>query len=176
MGNIALTVDKQIERLQQRGMELDCGIDKAKEILLDIGYYRLGLYWHSFEIDCNHNFKKGTKLSDVVSLYYLDVDLKTILTKALNRIEINFRTQVVYKVSNKYPEYPTWFVNNRVMQSDFITGFSKKYYTDDFKRNNTLIKNHHIKYPNDIYAPAWKTLEFLSFGGVNKVFYNLKDE
>ena len=64
--------------------ESDGDIEKAKEILLDIGYYRLGFYWHPFEVDKDHNLKQGTKFSDVVKLYYLDVDLKHILLKALN--------------------------------------------------------------------------------------------
>lgn len=58
MGKIATTIDEQINTLKSRGMDFDCGIDKAKEILLDAGYYRLGFYWHPFEIDDDHNFKK----------------------------------------------------------------------------------------------------------------------
>lgn len=46
MGNIAKTVDEQISLLQSRGMIID-NIDKAKEVLLDVGYYRLGFYWFS---------------------------------------------------------------------------------------------------------------------------------
>ena len=91
MGNTAITIDQQIEKLIGRGMVMDLGIEKAKEILLDIGYYRLGFYWNPFEIDTDHNLQKDIKFSDVVKLYYLDTDLKHILIKAINRIEINFK-------------------------------------------------------------------------------------
>lgn len=37
MGNIAKTVDEQISLLQSRGMIID-NIEKAKEVLLDVGY------------------------------------------------------------------------------------------------------------------------------------------
>jgi len=102
MGFKATTIEQQIEKLKDRNMVMDLGEEKAKEILLDIGYYRLGFYWNPFEIDKEHNLKELTKFSDVVKLYYLDSDLKHILYKALNRIEINFKTQLIYHVSNYY--------------------------------------------------------------------------
>lgn len=175
MAGIATNVKTQVQKLSDRGMELDCGIEKTEEILLDIGYYRLGFYWNPFETDKDHNFKKGTKFSDVVKLYYLDVDLKNILNKALNRIEINLRTQLIYIVSNEYPQYPTWFANKKVMSGNFVDEFPK-YYNDKFKDKNKPIKKHHVNYPNDIYAPAWKTLEFLTFGSIYSIFHSLKED
>lgn len=177
MGSKATTIEQQIEKLSGRGMifENEAEINKAKEILLDIGYYRLGFYWNPFEIDKDHNFAAGTKFSDVVSLYYLDVDLKNILNKALNRIEINLRTQLIYYVSNAYPDNPTWFANKRVMYPNFVDEFPN-YYNERFKRNNKPLKKHHANYPNDMYAPAWKTLEFLTFGTIEKIYFSLKDE
>ena len=178
MGNKATTIEEQIKKLSGRGMIFtgEYDEDKAKEILLDIGYYRLGFYWNPFEIDKDHNFANGTLFSDVVNLYYLDVDLKNILNKALNRIEINLRTQLIYYVSNAYPDNPTWFASKKVMNSDFVDKFPIKSYTDQFKFSNKPIKNHHINYPNDIYAPAWKTLEFLTFGTIEKIYFSLKNE
>lgn len=55
--------------------------EKAKEILLDIGYYRLSFYWFPYEhIDPtknnrNHKFKDNTSFENVISLYYFDHDL-----------------------------------------------------------------------------------------------------
>lgn len=177
MGSKATTIEQQIEKLSGRGMifENETEINKDKEILLDIGYYRLGFYWNPFEIDKDHNFAVGTKFSDIVCLYYLDVDLKNIINKALNRIEINLRTQLIYYVSNAYSDNPTWFASKKVMQSKFVDEFPN-YYNELFKRNNKPIKKHHINYPNDIYAPAWKTLEFLTFGTIEKIYFSLKDE
>ncbi len=39
----AYTIDQQITRLKSNGMTFD-DEEKAKEILLDVGYYRLGFY------------------------------------------------------------------------------------------------------------------------------------
>lgn len=175
MGNIATNTHQQIEILKKRGLIFDLEESKAIEILLDIGYYRLGFYWNPFEIDNQHNFKQNTKFSDVIDLYYLDVDLKNILSKYLYRIELNFKTKLIYYVSNKYKHSPTWFSDSKIVKKEFINNFSK-FYTDEFKKNNLQIKKHHIKYINDIYAPAWKTLEFFTFGTILKIYKSLNEE
>ena len=176
MGKTATSVEEQIDILKGRGMVFECSIEKAKEILLDIGYYRLGFYWYPFEKDKDHNFEEGTKFSDVVCLYYLDVDLRNILLKYLKRIEVNFRTKLIYYVSNKYKDDPIWFTDPKVMSKWFIDQLDSRLYTDRFKDDNKQIKLHHIKYRNDKYAPTWKTFEFLTFGAVLTIFTSLKDE
>lgn len=175
MGRIATSIEEQISILQSRGLILDCGEEKVKEHLLDIGYYRLGFYWHPFEKDNQHNFFSDTKFSSVVSLYYLDSDLRNILTRYINRIEINFRTKLVYLVSNKFLDSPTWFANPSYIKQAFISKFSQTY-SEEFKKKNKAIKKHHEKYINDKFAPAWKTLEYLTFGAILQVYRNLKDE
>ena len=176
MGRIATSITQQIEKLEERGMSLDLPLDKIKEVLLDVGYYRLGFYWHPFEInvECDertHEFKEGTKFSTILDLYYMDVDLRHLLIRFINRIEVNFRTKLIYYCSNKYKGSPTWFVDPKVISKDFIDGFGK-YYDNDFKKNKVITK-HHKKNINDKYAPAWKTLEYFTFGANLKIYKSL---
>jgi len=176
MGKFATSIEEQIATLKKRGMQFDSGEEKAKEILLDIGYYRLGFYWFPFEINKTHDFKEGTLFSNVINLYYMDVDLENILLKYLKRIEVNFRTKLIYYISNKYKKDPVWYSNPEIMQSNFIDNIDKKLYNDRFIKENKQIKLHHIKHRNDKYAPAWKTFEFLTFGAIVTVFNSIKDE
>jgi abortive infection bacteriophage resistance protein len=176
MGKKATTAKEQIVVLKERGMIFDCGEEKAEEILLDIGYYRLGFYWFPFEIDKDHNLEQGTLFSNVINLYYLDVDLRNVLLKYLKRIEVNFRTKIIYYTSNKHKEDPIWYSNPKIMARWFINNLDTKLYTDKFKDENKQIKLHHIKHRNDIYAPTWKTFEFLTFGAIVTVFNALKSE
>lgn len=176
MGKIATSITQQIAKLEERGMILDLSHDKIKEILLDIGYYRLGFYWQPFEKESigkerSHDFKDNTKFSTILDLYYMDVDLRHLLIKSINRIEINFRTKLIYYCSNKYKETPTWFVHPKVVSKNFIKQFDD-YYNADFKKNKVII-NHHRKNINDKYAPAWKTLEYFTFGTNLKIFKSL---
>ncbi|WP_167605515.1 Abi family protein [Maribellus sediminis] len=174
MGNIATDTTTQIALLKERGMTLDLPEDKVKEHLLDIGYYRLGFYWYPFQKNTDHEFIEGTKFSDVIKLYYLDSDLRILLIKYTNRIEINFRTKVIYYVSNHYIESPTWFADPAIVNKEIID-FLDKNYDQKFIKNNKPIKQHHFKHINDKYAPAWKTLEFLTFGNVFNIYKNVKN-
>ncbi len=105
MGKTAIDVWEQIKLLESRGMVIK-DKDKAQEVLLDAGYYRLGFYWFPFEITYpnkikrTHQFREGTNFDYIVKLYYFDFNLRSILMKYLNRIEIHFRTFLIYKVSN----------------------------------------------------------------------------
>ena len=182
MGNKATNTNKQIEILTGRGLTLDYPEAKVKEFLLDIGYYRLGFYWHHFEIDDNHNFAPDSKLSDVIALYYLDVDLRNILLRYLNRIEIHFRTKVIYYVSNKFKDFPAWYADDSVVNNSFIqstpfkTSMLNRVYTPEFINNNKTLKKHHQNNPQDTYAPAWKALEFFTFGVLLNLFKSIRNE
>jgi len=175
MGKVAKSIEEQIHILKNRGMEFDLDDDKVKEILLDIGYYRLGFYWYPFQKKESHNFTDGTKFSDVINLYYLDVDLRYLLIKYINRLELNFRTNIIYWASLKYVDNPTWYATKGIMQQDYLKVI-KSHYNKNFIEKNIQIKKHHEKYEDDNYAPAWKTFEYYTFGSIVKVYENIVDE
>ena len=62
MAKFATNVEEQIAKLESRGMTIS-DREKAKECLLDIGYFRLGFYWFPFE---KHN--KKTKIGEMGNL------------------------------------------------------------------------------------------------------------
>lgn len=179
MGAKATTLEEQIQLLRSRGMLIN-NEEKAKEVLSDIGYYRLGFYWFPMEIDYpnknnrNHLFKDTADFDDAVRLYYFDFKLRNILLKYLSRIEISFKTSLIYFVSNRYDSHPTWFVNPIIVNRSFIQNFDVEVYNSKFK-NNKVIARHHKKYINDKYAPAWKTLEFMTLGGVISLYTSLNN-
>ncbi len=187
----ALEINEQIAKLKERGMIIDDEA-KAKEILLDVGYYRLGFYTFPFERKVvewrrcvhrcsrseilrhrDHILMEGIKFDDIVELYYFDTDLRRLLMCFINRIEVNFRTQITYTVSNHYRHDPVWFVDPAVVSHEYIVSFPTVY---DGIRKNDVIKLHHRKYPNEEYAPAWKTLEFMTMGNVCALYSSLKEE
>lgn len=173
---IATTFDQQVEILKKRGLIIQDEA-KAKEYLSDIGYYRLGFYLFPFEetypsLDSRrrHDLKKGTKIEDAVALYYFDLDLRNILNRYLSRIEVAIRTTMIYELSNKYVSDPTWFVNPSVVTRQFISGFDTSAYNSIKKK--PAIKRHHMKYLGD-YAPAWKTMEYMTLGNLEVLYDSL---
>lgn len=176
----ATTIDEQIQRLKDRGLIIG-DEDKAKEVLLDIGYYRFGSYLFPYELtypskkDRTHRLKTPIHFEDALDLYYFDSDLRMLLLRYITRIEINLRTYITYYVSNHYKNSPCWFVDNSFMQPNFIDSFNTEIYTEKFKKH-PVISDHHKKYPKDTYAPAWKTLEHMTFGAVFQLFLSIKDK
>ena len=56
----ATNIDEQLNLLKNRGMIIE-DEKKAKEILLDVGYYRLGFYW--FPQEKRNHKKTSSKIS-----------------------------------------------------------------------------------------------------------------
>lgn len=179
MAKRATTIEQQITLLESRGLTISDKV-KAQEILEDIGYYRLGFYLFPFEKtypnlnNRSHEYIEGANFDDVVNLYYFDCDLRLLLMRYLNRIEIAFRTSIIYSLSNKYVDNPIWFVSPSVVNRKYTENFVQKIYTSDF-RKNPIIHRHHRNNPNDRFAPAWKTLEFMTLGAVMKLYEQLKE-
>jgi abortive infection bacteriophage resistance protein len=80
---------------------------------------------------------------------------------------------MIYELSNKYKNEPTWFISPQIVNQSFIQSFDTEIYNDNF-RKNPVIQRHHRKYINDKYAPAWKSIEFMTLGNVLKLYQNLK--
>ena len=87
----ATTIEQQIARLKERGMAVS-DERRASEILLDLGYYRLGFYWFPMERSYprkdrrNHLFKMGASFDKSVRLYEFDKELRSILSFYLHDI------------------------------------------------------------------------------------------
>lgn len=179
MGRKAITLDQQIELLSKRGMIIS-DAEKAKEVLYDVGYYRLGFYWFPFEKTYpskrkrTHEFVHGARFDSAVRLYNFDFHLRNLLLKALSRIEIAFRTKVVYIVSNEYEDLPAWFADERVVSSKQAQHYEDGGYKA-IKDKNATLRLHHSHHPEDIYAPAWKTIEYMTLGEVFHLFKSIRD-
>ncbi|MDO4368572.1 MAG: Abi family protein [Bacteroidales bacterium] len=180
MGRKAIILDEQIALLRSRNMTISDEL-KAKEILFDIGYFRMGFYWFPFEKTYpnkhhrTHLFKDGTNFNDAVELYYFDFNLRNILLKPLSRIEIAFRTKVAYIISNYYKDSPTWFVDITVVSKQQACSFENRVYQPILDKVQ-IISMHHRHHINDRFAPAWKTLEFMTLGEMVHLFKSIKNE
>ena len=65
-------------------------VEKAKEVLLDVGYYRLGFYWFPFEKPCGQS-------------------------RSTTREETNQVGNISYRLEIKYTRYVLKFTSMRVM-------------------------------------------------------------
>ena len=79
---------------------------------------------------------------------------------------------MTYTLSNKYSTDPTWFANPSVVSPAFISDFDNTCY--NAIKKNIAISRHHNKYRHDQYAPAWKTLEYMTLGNMLALYSNLQ--
>ena len=178
MEKLATSIDEQIAKLESRGMTI-VDKEKAKECLLDIGYYRLGFYWFPFEksyprkMKRTHEFKDGTCFDFAMRLYYFDYDLRNIFLKYINRIEINFRTKLIYYVSNRYKQDPFWYQNSKYVNKAFLEDEIMEKAMKDAAKEDVIIQD--MKVHNRRISPAWKAMEFFSFGATISLYDNLKE-
>lgn len=177
MGRRAKPLQEQVALLRKRGMII-AEPEKARQILLEIGWYRMSFYWFPFEtrypdrMNPTHQFRQGTRFEDALLLYAFDFNLRNVLMRPLERIETAFRTYIIYHVSSRYPDCPEWFADAKVVSSAHARQFDHSIY-QMLRRTQPELELHHRRFPRDRFAPAWKTLEFMTFGAMINLFNSL---
>jgi abortive infection bacteriophage resistance protein len=167
-----LSYEEQFQLLKTRGM-IFSNEEKAKNLLKQVGYYRLSSYWYPFFEDKQEKiFKRDAQFEKICDLYEFDKELRKLILEQLERIEISIRSKMAYIFSTKYN--PLWlddenlFVNKKVYKS-----ILSKIKMEVERSDENFILSFRSKYSNEI-PPSFITLEILSFGTVSKVYSNLK--
>lgn len=173
---LSTTIEEQIAILKERGIVIT-DENKAKEVLTDKGYFRLCTYFFPFRITYPHRtnnrgYREGTTFEDGLALYYFDVDLRRIMQYYLARIEVAVRSAIIYEVSNFYRSTPTWYIDPTIVSQDTVDFIAQNVYTNKFIFDHPVIRRHNHKHPHT-YAPAWKTLEYMTFGAVMNLFNSI---
>jgi abortive infection bacteriophage resistance protein len=183
-----LTYKEQLNKLIERGLIIE-DEEEALNLISHINYYHLEAYWYSFyqknEENKEHVFCPGVTFNNIWNIYTFDRKLRSLFVKALERIEISFRTQFVYYVSHGASAFPF---------DEEVFGFNEPYYTKtgilrdekefslkklrkDIQNNSNenYIKHFYSIYNNEI-PPIWMVGEILSFGSVSCWFSKIIDK
>lgn len=164
------TFDQQVDRLISRGMIIK---DRAFAIhtLERTNYYRLGVYWHTYEQDhTSHQFIKGTRFEDVVALYEFDRNLRLLVFDAIERIEISFRAQWTYYLSAAYGSHA--HMNGKAHSPEWAKTVEEL--EKEVARTDELFIKRILRKYGDSSPPIWAVCEIMSFGLVSKWFKNLR--
>ncbi len=173
----ATTIDEQIRLMQERGMAIH---DKtlAAKMLQTVGYYRFGAYCFPLEINARskkcprtHQYRQGASFDDAYTLLLFDKELSFNILWAIREVELHFKSNLVYHVSNN-PEYhptPCWYADSRHIDDSFLNSKFRQEY-NSLKRKPTAIGRHHALHKNDKFAPVWKAIEAFTFGSVVRLY------
>lgn len=100
-----LSLDALVARLSGRGMHIP-DRDRAKRYLRHIGYYRLSPYIIPFRQAGSQDLQPGTSFDQILELYMFDRALRTLVTDALERVEVAVRAAVTDHMSTTPPPVP----------------------------------------------------------------------
>lgn len=122
-----------------------------------------------------HQFKPNSRFEDAVALYEFDTELRDLMFKAIQRLEIALRTKIIQEFSLVYG--PFWFFDTNLADDEhkFIENMNS--IDRELQRSKEeFIKEYRCNYDKLTFPPAWKTLELVSFGTLSKLYYNFSDK
>ena len=95
----ALSIANQLELLKSRGL-LIADESKAAKFLGEVSYFRFIQYLRPMEVNkTTHQFKTNSRFADAVGLYEFDTELRDLVFKAVQRLEIALRTKIIHEFS-----------------------------------------------------------------------------
>ncbi|MGI8638813.1 MAG: Abi family protein [Pyrinomonadaceae bacterium] len=167
-----LTISDQIKLLESRGLIISDKI-KAEKYLSNISYYRLSAYMYPFKDLVTDEFADGTTFEKVLDLYLFDRELRLLIFDAIERIEIAFRTQLIYQPAMIGGAF--WF--REASNFDDIARMNEHNYQleNEVTRSSEIFVEHFkTKYDEEEVPPVWMSFEILSLGLLSKFYQNLK--
>lgn len=169
-----LTLHQQIETLQNRGLIIG-DIPLATRYLSNISYYRLRAYTYPYQNnnDSNHPFIGSVSFDNIIQLYSFDRKIRLLVFDAIEKIEIAFRTQLIYHWAIKHGSH--WHLDQNLYQdpAKFIKHLNSLQ-KEINRSNETFIGHYKHKYSHPSDPPSWMSLEVTSIGLLSLIFQNLK--
>ena len=168
-----ITLDDQVQRLIDHKMDI-VNTDDAKKILSEINYYRFTGYALQFRDNNNpDDYLPGTKFETVWCLHQFDTELRCILKRYLDVIELYARSQIAYGFSIakcNTPPYdqhydPANFFHTDSHDSIVVSSLDKE---KENNKDSLFVIHHASKYGDKM--PLWVIVELMSFTNLSKFF------
>ncbi|MFC3868100.1 Abi family protein [Helicobacter equorum] len=170
------TISELLEILKNRGLIIND--DKfASDFLYNVNYYRLSAYFIPF-YKSENVFKSNITFENICDLYEFDKELRGVIFKYLEQIEIILRTRISHIHAREYGVFG--YLNNEnslnrtyKRKKDNVKTlykeFMEKVEQEKSRSNEVFIKHIKEKYKtNDL--PIWALSEILSFGTLTKLY------
>ncbi len=170
-----LSFDQQLDRLKFHGMTIENECE-AKKILSQINYYRFTGYALQYRKQAdNSDYIKSVTFNRIYQIYKFDEDLRHILRKYIEIIEVYYKTQIAYEFSMKKCTIPPhdqhydekYFYNKRGY-NDVMNSFKKE---ENYYKDSLIVQHHKLKYNSKM--PLWVIVELMSFSNVSKLYNSM---
>lgn len=197
----ALTVEKQLELLKQRGLTV-ANDERATRFLEVVTLFRLSPYMRPFqEPGDDHRFKEGSSLREIVRMYRFDAKLRHQVMAAIEKVEVAMRACLNNHMSPKYGA--DWFCeknnflrnfrhedllrplldkiqNEKVKLAREVERINTGRQTEDRKRARieSRTRDNYFRFYGHTYnspdlPPSWAITEELSLGTISTLYGSL---
>ncbi|MCW8093392.1 Abi family protein [Alteromonas sp. ASW11-130] len=174
-----LTFADQIAHLERKGMAFS---DKqsAEFKLSSLSYYRLSGYWYPFRVRnadgvVGNTLEANTHFDEVIELYEMDRQLRSLVLDATERVEIAVRTQFTYHIGHRYGAFG--HVDPANFHHQFRHGeWLQKLEVEVARSNDDFIKHYKSKYQGFPTIPIWMLTEVMSLGALSIGYRGLRND
>ncbi len=168
----ALSFQEQIDQLKSRGLIINDN-HRALHYFSHINYYRFSAYTYPFLADKEkHIFKEGVTFQNILDLYNFDRELRLLIMDAVERIEVSFRTNIIYALSHKYN--PFWLSEKDNFYDKNKYQMHIERVTEELRRSDEQFIEHYFSKYTEKLPPSWITMEVISFSLLSLLFQNLR--
>ena len=182
----ALSITQQIAHWEAKGLIIQ-DQTAAQTALRFIGLFRLKGYALPFMVQTanGRQFNPGTTLEQVLALYQFDRELRVMVMRELECIEVAIRTVISNTLSESLND-PFWYLDpNQTVLGDItrsngkVVHFDRAYFlaevAKETRRSSDEFARHYFrKYTDPILPPSWLASECLSFGKWSRLYEHLK--
>lgn len=165
------TIEELIALMRGRGLEIDWPMDKVREVLEGINYYRLTGYALPFLSD-REQFKPMAKFSEVMAIYDFDRTIRDKFAEALEAIELTFRTFFARELGKTTGALGYLNAQNYTSEDAYKSAILQ--IEADYKQSNERCAQHFRRQGE--YPPVWAIVEVASFGHLSRLFRVLRPE
>lgn len=172
-----LSIDRQIELLARRGLEIpDEAV--ATQALLDGNYYRLSGFFRQFQVDPRHGddkFRPGTSLDDVLVARDYDTEISELLLSGMFQIERVIRARFSHFLAMKHGSSafyldPIFYMSIMPKLDQHLDSIQR-----EFGRLRSQMVRRYSSGDDYSHVPIWVAVETLSFGTVSRMLQYLED-
>lgn len=182
----ALSITQQVAHWAAKGLVIQDQAS-AQTALRFIGLFRLKGYAlpFMFQTANGRQFNPGTTLEQVLDLYQFDRELRVLVMRELECIEVAVRTVISNTLSELLND-PFWYLDPaKTVLGDVIQGngnikqFDRARFlaevTKETRQSSDEFARHYFrKYTDPALPPSWVASECLSFGKWSRLYEHLK--
>lgn len=164
------SIQEQIDILKSRGLSID-NEEQATEFLMRNNYYRVSGYSLTLR---NHDiFSKSATFQNIIDIYNFDYELRHILLKYLEKIEVHFKSIYAYEFTKIHQATGYLDVNNftdPIMHQKLLDKATEQ--QDKRLRHEAYLKHfiEDLKQP----LPLWAYVDLLTIADIS-FFYKITE-